>query len=503
MTEIWKDIILCEGKKPKNENYEQQEYEISNKGIVRNKKHHNIIKIETLKKSSTKYVKLCDQKYNIRDLMLELFKEIKYYVYYEKQNGLYRVYDTVTKKPRDMEYNEFYSGKECKFEMQNYRDETGHDFEANDEDLIKYATLLEKWNGEIKELKLYFNYLDCFSDCAAVTRYFMHYCGDKITEHEPATFIESQWHEKNANGGLQYLDKEYKGKSVECWSHDYKNQYGLCLSSDKYMIPTKAGKECFLEKLPKRKHMKPGFYRCHVICEDKNFKKIFMYSKYGVYLDIYLKFFMKLKKRFNIKFKLVKDDKPNAYLYEDEDMVVLNTITNEWYTKLSELKLKYPNNPLIKILISRAWGVMSQSNEIRKTYEQLENIDYTCLKSEASNYDYVITNTKIYDNDRDVYTLQNCKQPYKNAIRIKPWITAISKLLTAQMCLDGGIENVVRIQTDSASFIKNPNIDNSNIPIEKKTTGVIFWKNVNAYFNETTGYKTRGYDDKKKEDACE
>ncbi len=69
MTEIWKDIILCEGKKPKNENYEQQEYEISNKGIVRNKKHHNVIKIETLKKSSTKYVKLCDQKYNIKSKM--------------------------------------------------------------------------------------------------------------------------------------------------------------------------------------------------------------------------------------------------------------------------------------------------------------------------------------------------------------------------------------------------------------------------------------------------
>eukprot|EP01039_Chlorochromonas_danica_P011736 gene11736-13182_t len=59
---------------------------------------------------------------------------------------------------------------------------------------------------------------------------------------------------------------------------------------------------------------------------------------------------------------------------------------------------------------------------------------------------------------------------------------------------DFHVKNVVRVQTDSISFTKPQSFADPNLVLEEKTTGTIYWRNVNSYHNKTTGYKTRGYD---------
>ena len=80
----------------------------------------------------------------------------------------------------------------------------------------------------------------------------------------------------------------------------------------------------------------------------------------------------------------------------------------------------------------------------------------------------------------------------QNNIRLKPWITSISRNMTADIALQN-INKVVRVQTDCISFTDEMKFDNSNLILEDKTTGLIQWKNVNCYHNKTTEYKSKNY----------
>ncbi len=84
------------------------------------------------------------------------------------------------------------------------------------------------------------------------------------------------------------------------------------------------------------------------------------------------------------------------------------------------------------------------------------------------------------------------KTKHDDNIRLKPWITAMARNLTASIVLQDP-KRVVRVQTDSVSFTREQEFDDPNLVPEEKTTGKIHWKNVNSYHNKTTGYKTKGY----------
>ncbi len=132
---------------------------------------------------------------------------------------------------------------------------------------------------------------------------------------------------------------------------------------------------------------------------------------------------------------------------------------------------------------------MNANNKIYKSWEQIEEEGLNIGNSDK--YDYQIL--KYFDyGDRECYELLNTKSPYKHNIRLKPWITAMARNLTASIVLQD-IKRVVRVQTDSVSFTREQEFDDPNLVPEHKTTGKIHWKNVNSYKNITTGYTTKGY----------
>ena len=127
--------------------------------------------------------------------------------------------------------------------------------------------------------------------------------------------------------------------------------------------------------------------------------EIFKFSKHNVYLDVSLKFAMKYRTKFNVSIELVKDNEPNALLYKSEDMVSLKSITDEWFTKLTELRKLYPKNRLLKHLISTAWSSLNAGNTIKKTLEQLQEANIECGRFEGHDYkilEKVVKNNSAY-----------------------------------------------------------------------------------------------------------
>ncbi len=403
----------------------------------------------------------------------------RYTIDYKLSGGGFRIYDSVTEK---IETVDKLPMNDRKFKMLSYKDN-----ESTDEDLLEYAKHFKQWCIELKNNNIVsIDYADCYSDYTAVTRTFNRFCKAKYNQHDAISVVEYEWFEKCANCGLQYIKD--KDSTVQCYSYDFKNQYGLTLYSQN-LIPSKQGSEIVLEKLPKRKHLQHGFYKVKITCDNDNFRKLFFFSKHNVYLDVSLKFAMKHRKKFKVKLELIQDGFPNAYQYEAKDMVTLNSITNEWFTKLTSLRKIYTQNRLLKHLISSCWGHLNANNKINMTWDEIQNKKLNV--GTKSTYDYKILEYIEYQH-RDYYVLLNTNSPYKCNIRLKPWITALSRNMTADIVMKN-IDCVYRVQTDSVSFTQEMTFDDVNLVLEEKTTGNIHWNHVNSYHNITTGYKTKNY----------
>jgi hypothetical protein len=411
---------------------------------------------------------------------LEAMLNKDYIISYKLLNGNFRVYSETTKEISEYEM--------LPSDIKKFIMLTGDDRSATDDDLREYVKHFRKWNRELRFNKICsIKYSECYSDYTAVTRTFNRFCLKNYKNHDAITPVEYKWFERCANSGIQYLKKNNYTKTV--YAYDFKNQYGLILGSDD-KIPSKEGEEVTLKKLPKHKHLKHGFYHVKITCDNDDFRKMFVFSKHNTYLNVSLEFAMKHKKEFDIKFELVQNDKPNAYLYKDEDMVTLSSITSEWLTNLTNLRKVYPKNRLLKHLISSAWGHLQAGNEIRKTLDEIKSEKLIVGITDKS--DYLIKEYYDYDT-RQYYVLLDRKRPYKHNIRLKPWITALARNLTASIVLED-VDSVIRVHTDCIVFKHEMEFDNPNLVPEEKTTGKIHWINAGCYSNLTNGYKSKNYD---------
>jgi len=306
-------------------------------------------------------------------------------------------------------------------------------------------------------------------------------------QNEKITAKEYSWFEKCANNALYYLTKD--NIELECTSYDRKMCYANILGS-KIKIPIKKGKEYNLKRLPKIENMKYGFYRVKITSDDPEIYKCFVFSKANVYVDISLKFVLEHQKQFNIKIELIMDDKPNAYLYDDVDMVELDTMTSEWLAKATLLKEKYKSNPLMKFIASGTWGIIQQKRKLEYTIDEINENELDVGISDDCKYKIVERKQK---KGIDYYVLVKTDNAYCYNIRLKPFVTAQARYDMGTIAIQF-LPHVVRCQTDSISFNKPIEFNDPNYALEAKTTGLIHWKNVNSYHNKTTGYKSKNYD---------
>ena len=141
-------------------------------------------------------------------------------------------------------------------------------------------------------------------------------------------------------------------------------------------------------------------------------------------------------------------------------------------------------------------NIKSEKKIIKSESEiELENLDIGLSFNYKEN-DYQMINTFEKDNET-FYKIVDLSCPYKYKLRIKSFVTAQARIDIANFSMLHGLQNVIRIQTDSVSFSKEIN--------NAKSTGLIHFYNVNKYHYLTTGYKSKNFkvDDLDNEDGFE
>ncbi len=401
-----------------------------------------------------------------------------YKVYYKLANNFFRVYDGST-----IETCKYRPEKVSVFEMTKKGGYT-----ATDESLIKYYSDIKVASDELnasKELenpKNPFDYLGSCQNKDGSTFYRTHNSNvltilkmkspKSWRQYEKIDAIEAKWFEKCHNGGIQYCQVG----EHDSYGYDF-NMYYPRLLGDKnftyFQFPTKKGKEQIITNLDSIQY---GFYRVKIHCDDANISKVFKFSKDDVYTHYSLKFAFELRKHnFKIDIELIQDDEPNAYIYDEADLIDSPSIFQRWFNCVYYLKKKYPKNILVKMISSSIWGHLSESNTIYVNKEDIHNYDVD-LSTDA---DYQIIDIIMKQDGSTTYELLDTKNPYKHPMRLKPFITSYGRNKTARVALRM-IDNVIRIHTDGICFNK-PYKETEHFHADDKYTGRLKFNSIKSY----------------------
>ena len=397
-------------------------------------------------------------------------ENIEFIVYYKTADKEYRCYNYKTS-----EHNYIYS---LPNNISNFYlpSKTKQKYQASDVDLKNYAHQLLKDRNEVLNISNfdYFQYI-CKNTGKQYTRnhsksiesFFNMYSKNNVNYdlHDKITKTEHKWMSKCNNGGIMYTQK---GSFYNCHGYDYSAFYQNIMIDDNFIIPYCEGKETKMKIIPKSLYF--GFYRVKIECDDKDFNKIFMYSKDDVYTHYSLKFAMKHKQQYDIKINLIVDEEPNAYIYlgitnKKSQCMKFKDVCQKWSDKLNLLKSQCSkDNTIIKMLSSSLWGHLSRKKWINKTMEQAENEGL--LKTH-------IVIKQFYPNDDGTvnFKLVDANDIYFYNFRLKPFITSFGRAKTGETAIQMGLENIIRIHTDGIITTKQFNSDIDKFIIDEKHTG--------------------------------
>ena len=341
-------------------------------------------------------------------------------------------------------------------------------YDATDDGLTKYKLDMIRWNEELKNNDILpIDYFKYFTHYSAVLMTFKRLCKGKYEDHDAIDAIESKWIEATHNGGLTYCNSGI----YESFGYDFSAFYPTLMGQYKFILPHKKGTEQYLKEIPSKILL--GFYRVKITSDHKHATKLFAFSPDDVYNNISLSHAIDLQDDYNFEIDLIIDDKPNAYIYPTG--IRSSSVFGVWVDKLSKIKIKHPKNKLIKHILSSLWGTLSQSNNIIKTWDEIEK---ESLKiGMGSGYDYKIID---YHAEKDYYKLQCMAEPYRHNIRLKSFLTAYGRVKISEVA-QTNIDGCIRIHTDGIVFNKKMTEKFVGLIKEDKTSGNINWKGVNCY----------------------
>jgi hypothetical protein len=367
---------------------------------------------------------------------------------------------------------------------------SGKKYEGNDKDLIRYSEDLYKSNEELKSyhkfqgFKQRFDYIQPFkmrdgkflyrTHDNNIERFFKLFTNKELYDTlKPITKTEANHMTKTYNAGLQF---SVKGQ-YESYGYDFSNHYGSILASKQLKIPTKQGKEYKLDVLPSIDMIQFGYYKVLITSDDPDVKKIFAFSKNGIYTHYDLKYALRLKElHIVINIELNTEDEFNCYIYNKDDLICGKDLFGEWYETIIELKKLFPKNILIKMLSSSLWGHLSRANILYVSEEEGDKLNI----GTTDECDYMIKEYNYNSDGSTFYKLHDMNKPYKYPLRLKPFLTALGRNKTANVALLE-IDSVLRIHTDGVVFDKPFEHEIPNFIPEDKTTGLIQWNNINNY----------------------
>ena len=139
--------------------------------------------------------------------------------------------------------------------------------------------------------------------------------------------------------------------------------------------------------------------------------------------------------------------------------------------------MKHPKNKLIKHLLSSLHGSLSRSNNLIKTYDQIQEENLKVSSDTSSDYKII---EYTYNDDKEVYKLQSMIEPYRYNFRLKSFLTAYGRVKIAEVALTK-IDAVIRIHTDGIVFNRDVKPKFPLLIREDKTTGYLKWENINKY----------------------
>ncbi len=353
--------------------------------------------------------------------------------------------------------------------------------------LINFRKDFNDMNDDIKQLydESNYNYLDCTkykSNRFYVMGVFKKYATKKLKELNIDNINETEgvYIEKTPNGGLTYLDKT--GYNENCYGYDFSGYYMNILGNKTlgFKLPIKQGQLKQydsvedLRTLYKTKKLKYGFYDIKITSEHKDVTKFFKFSDTHCYTHISLSFAFRYKQLYKFQFEKI-DKEFNSYVYDDKSLINSSEIFEKWYEQLKIFKEKLPKNKIIKHISSSLWGYLIQfSRKYTNLNEMMEMEDINNYRVEKHN------------NDKSI-SLINKSMMYREPLaRIKSFLTAFARDYIARLLIDNKLhENIIRLQCDGVVLNKSHAFKGDYVPIpETKTSGNIFWVNVNNYYHK-------------------
>jgi hypothetical protein len=411
-----------------------------------------------------------------------IYNEYVTYNYYDK------TYKTLDRLPKNI--NNYYMFDKYGMSKKETENMTNEEItmELNNR-LLLFSSDLINWSNELKNcicLMAEFDYLKAYTrkdgtkyyrnNYELIFLFFINYGSrmdlyNKINANK-ISHMEYLWFESCFNSGLTYLQK--KDEIYSCYGYDFSLNYPNLMSSKDFKFPIQEGTELIFDTLPKK--LKYGIYKIKFDLSTipKNFNIVMKMVDSNSYTHYDLNF---IRKTFpDVKFELIQNNKPNCLIYNDDDLISGSELFYPWFCRIYDLRRGLPKNYLVKHLASKLWGVLIEGRVEYMTEEQFEN--------DIDNEDNVIVDIKVKKNGSLIYKIAKRGNFYKKNIRIKPFLPSYARINCANLAL-ANIEHVVRIQTDSVIFdeplSKSILCKYKLLLPEDKTTGEIYFKNVNSY----------------------
>ncbi len=359
--------------------------------------------------------------------------------------------------------------------------------------LLQYR---EDFNIWAKEIETEINYTKYFNHESAVSMVFRRFATRELNKlkTEDIDYKEFVFLENCYNGSLQTFDKDFEDEEINSFGYDFSGYYPTILSeSNDFKFPIQQGKRKTIKKL-KFDNLKYGIYKVKITSDNKDFRKIFGYSKQNLYTHYCLLFAYKNKDRFNINIELLSDDKYNCIVWTEDKLVSSKLIFGKWFSFLKELKIKYPKNKLVKRLTSSLWGSITKFKREFFEDDEFFELDVSRVK-DSKETEYKLIKEKTYKDDtkelgiRTVYEVVKSINPYDNNLaRLKPFFTSYTRNYKSNLILDENLlDCLIRTHTDNITLTRPHNFTHLKYyPLpEDKTSGLITWSNVNRYEKST------------------
>ena len=309
-----------------------------------------------------------------------------------------------------------------------------------DEDRERFHRDFTRWSEELRtSLGFTFSFKDFWNSNKAITYLFSQLTRER--PHAPMTQVETEWMDSSYRGGLIYNEDDQELHSAD--AYDFRAFYARLLGDSDLKIPKRSGVEKTYTSLPKR--LRYGFYRVKVECHDAEVTKVFNFSPNNVYTHQVLTLARRLQATAfpSMRINIIADGKPNAFIYRSSYLTDTKSIFGTWFTVLSGIKKRYPDNKLVKNILSSTYG------RLCRRYTKYVNADDEAAVAEiAAQPQFRYVKFQHYK-DTFQYVYQNSTSAYN--FRLVPFLTAMGRVTMAETILPH-LGKVVRVATDGVVF---------------------------------------------------